>query len=202
MTFAEWDAAQQDKDWQAITGLPGRQPNDHGWGRGGRPVIDVSWDDAKAYVAWLSRKTDKDYRLLSEAEWEYVCRAGTATPFWWGSSITPEQANYDGNYPYNKGPKGEYRQKTLPVKSFQPNPWGLYQVHGNVLEWCEDLWHDNYNGAPSDGSSWIAGSGARRVLRGGSWGYNARLVRAAFRYANDRGDRLSDVGFRCARVRS
>ncbi len=108
------------------------------------PIVGVSWDDAQAYAKWLSGKTGKSYRLLSEAEREYVTRAGTAAPFWWGSSISTEQANYDGNYTYAGGQKGEYRQRTVPVKSFQPNPWGLYQVHGNVWDWVEDCWNDNY----------------------------------------------------------
>ena len=163
VTFAEWDAC------VAAGGCGGYKPEDQGWGRGDRPVINVSWDDAKAYVAWLSKKTGKSYRLLSEAEREYVARAGTATPFWWGSSITPEQANYNGNYVYAGGQKGEYRSKTLPVKSFKPNPWGLYQVHGNVYDWVEDCYHDSYNGAPTDGSAWTSGDCTYRVLRGGSW---------------------------------
>ena len=127
-------------------------PSDEGWGRGRRPVINVSWDDAKAYVGWLSRKTGKTYRLLSEAEREYVTRAGTTTPFWWGTSISTQQANYNGNYTYGTGATGVSRRQTVLVDSFQPNPWGLYQVHGNVWEWTEDCWHDNYSGAPSDGS--------------------------------------------------
>ena len=163
VTFAEWDAC------VAAGGCGGYKPEDQGWGRGDRPVINVSWDDAKAYVAWLSKKTGKSYRLLSEAEREYVARAGTATPFWWGSSITPEQANYNGNYVYAGGQKGEYRSKTLPVKSFKPNPWGLYQVHGNVYDWVEDCYHDRYDGAPTDGSAWTSGDCTYRVLRGGSW---------------------------------
>ena len=137
------------------------------------PVVCVNWDDAKAYAKWLSGKTGKDYRLLSEAEWEYACRAGTSTPFWWGSSISTEQANYDGNYTFGGGRKGEYRQRTVPVKSFEPNPWGLYQVHGNVGEWCEDCWNESYNGAPSDGSAWTAGDCAFRLLRGGSWDHRS-----------------------------
>ena len=182
VTFAEWDAAQQDRDWQAVTARAARQPAEEGWGRGDRPVIDVEWDDAKAYAKWLSKKTGKDYRLPSEAEWEYACRAGTTTPFWWGSSITPDQANYDGSAdPYKGGgKKGEDREKTLPVKSFEPNPWGLYQVHGNVWEWCEDLWHGNYNGAPQDGSAWTAGDSIYRVLRGGSWGDDPLALRSAY----------------------
>jgi len=154
-------------------------------------------------VKWLSAKTSKDYRLPSEAEWEYACRAGTATPFWWGSSITPEQANYNGSVePYKGGgKKGECRQKTLPVKSFEPNPWGLYQVHGNVWEWCEDLWHGNYNGAPSDGSAWTTGGRGLRVLRGGSWNYYPRALRSAFRfYGSFLGLRTRFRGLRVART--
>jgi hypothetical protein len=121
VTFAEWDAC-------AADGGCGRyRPSDEGWGRDDRPVINVSWNNAKAYVAWLSMKNGKSYRLLSEAEREYVTRAGTTTPFWWGSTITAEQANYAV---YAGGIQGEWRQKTLPVKSFKPNDWGLYQVHG------------------------------------------------------------------------
>ena len=145
-----WDAC------VAAGGCNGYKPGDQGWGRR-RPVINVSWDDAKAYVAWLSRATGKPYRLLSEAEREYVTRAGTTTPFWWRPSITTSQANYDGAS-YSIGfMKCEYRKQTLPVNSFQPNPWGLYQVLGNVWEWTEDCWHDSYAGAPADGSAWTSG---------------------------------------------
>src|SRR5262249_29888443 len=133
-------------------------------GKGRRPVINVSWDDAKEYVAWLSRKTGKSYRLrlLSEAEWEYVARAGTSTPFWWGTSISSSQANYNGSYAYGDGPKGDYRRKPLPVDSFAANPWGLHNVHGNVWEWVEDT-------QSIDGSVWPGGDLSLRVLRGGSW---------------------------------
>ncbi len=167
---------------------------------GSHPVVCVNWNDAQAYVAWLSKKTGKSYRLLSEAEREYVTRAGTKTPFWWGSSITPEQANYDGSVdPYKGGgAKGEYRQKTLPVKSFKPNPWGLYQVHGNVWEWVEDCWHGNYEGAPADGSAWTTGDCKYRVLRGGSWNVYPQILRAAYR-VNDYPDyRYGSRGFRVA----
>src|SRR5712671_1336249 len=116
VTFDEWDACVADG------GCNGYKPSDQGWGRGRCPVINVSWDDAKAYVTWLSRRTGKTYRLLSEAEREYVTRAGTTTPFWWGSMINPNQANYDGNSVYKKGSKGRYRQRTVPVDTFQPNP--------------------------------------------------------------------------------
>ena len=199
VTFDEWDLAQTDKDWQAITGLAARQPNERGWGRGDRPVVNVGWKDANAYTKWLSKKTGKDYRLLSEAEWEYVCRAGTQTPFWWGASISTEQANYDGNYTFGGGKKGEYRRKTVPVKSFQPNPWGLYQVHGNVWEWCEDPWNDSYKDAPLDGSACTTGDRAFRLLRGGSWQFNPVFLRAGAR-VRDSVYRNDDAGFRLART--
>ncbi len=139
------------------------------------PIVGISWDDARAYVAWLSKASGASYRLPSEAEWEYACRAGSVTPFWWGSSISPHQANYDGNYTYEGGgSRGEYRKRTVPAKHFDANPWGLYQVHGNVWEWCEDLWHDSYADKPgslkASGAAWTTGDGGPRVLRGGSWG--------------------------------
>jgi formylglycine-generating enzyme required for sulfatase activity len=181
VTFAEWDACVAAKDCGEY------KPDDRGWGRGDRPVINVSWDDAKAYVAWLSKKTGKSYRLLTEAEREYAARAGTASPYWWGSSITHERANYSAA-----------AGKTLPVKSFEPNPWGLYQVHGNVWEWVEDCWRNNYNGAPSDGSAWTGGGCSSRVLRGGSWISNPRDLRAADRDSDGPQYRGIDRGFRVA----
>src|SRR5262249_2150620 len=126
VTFEEWDACLADG------GCNGHRPADEGWGRGRRPVVPVSGIGAQAYLPWLSAKTGKAYRLLSEAEREYVARAGTDTAFWWGPSIAPAQANYNGNYTFGSGPNGPYRQRTEPVDSFQPNPWGLYQMHGNV----------------------------------------------------------------------
>jgi formylglycine-generating enzyme required for sulfatase activity len=194
VTFAEWDACAADG------GCGGYRPYDQGWGRGDRPVINVSWDDAKMYVGWLSKKTAQPYRLLSEAEREYATRAGTATPFWWGSAITTGQANYDGNDTYGGGSKGEYRQKTLPVNAFKPNPWGLYQVHGNVWEWVEDCWHDSYQGAPPDGSAWTSGECKSRVLRGGSWYGSPRLLRSAFHNNSFPGYRKDSAGFRVART--
>jgi formylglycine-generating enzyme required for sulfatase activity len=168
---------------------------------GDHPAVCISWDDAQAFAAWLSSKTGRAYRLLTEAELEYVTRAGTTTPFWWGSSITPDQANYDGNYVYEGGgSKGEYREKTLPVKSFKPNPWGLYQVHGNVWSWVEDCWHNDYSGAPLDGSPWITKQCDRRVLRGGSWDNVPRSLRAARRDFDRPGGRFDYVGFRLART--
>jgi formylglycine-generating enzyme required for sulfatase activity len=166
------------------------------------PVVCVNWDDAKAYVGWLAQATGRDYRLLSEAEWEYCCRAGSTTPFWWGSSITTQQANYDGNYVYKGGGnKGEWRKATVPVGSFAANPWGLYQVHGNVWEWCEDAWHDRYHGAPSDGSAWVQdGDASRRVLRGGSWYDNPWGLRSAPRYRDSTDGRGCIFGFRVGRT--
>ena len=197
VTFDEWDACVGDG------GCNGHRPSDSGWGRGKRPVINVSWDDAKAYVAWLSRKTGRSYRLLSEAEREYVTRAGTTTPFWWGSSMSTSQANYDGNSAYD-GPKGEYRKQTVPVDSFQPNPFGLHQVHGNVGEWTEDCWNSSYNGAPSDGSAWTSGACSRRVVRNGSWYSSPWTLRSANRDSADSEfaatNRINTIGFRVART--
>ena len=163
-------------------------------------MIKVSWDDAKEYAAWLSRKMGKTYRLLSEAEREYVTRAGTTTPFWWGSSISTSQANYDGSSTYGGGAQGEFRQKTLPVDSFQPNPWGLYQVHGNVGEWVEDCWNESYQGAPSDGSAWTSGDCSQRVLRGGAWRADPQDLRSAHRSRSSAGSRYIGRGFRVVRT--
>jgi formylglycine-generating enzyme required for sulfatase activity len=116
-------------------------------------VISINWSDANAYANWLSRKTGKPYRLLSEAEWEYVARAGTNTRFWWGETFSTDQANFHGENVYPTQSVGEFRRKTLPVDSFRANPWGFYQVHGNTYDWVEDCYHDSYDGAPSDGSA-------------------------------------------------
>jgi formylglycine-generating enzyme required for sulfatase activity/uncharacterized caspase-like protein len=194
VTFDEWGACIADG------GCNGYKPWDNGWGRGRRPVINVSWDDAKSYVAWLSRKSGKIYRLPSEAEREYATRAGTNTAFWWGTAISPRQANYNGVNAYNRGAKGEQRQKTIPVDSFEPNPWGLYQVHGNVWEWLNDCLNENYRGAPSDGSAWETGNCSRHMLRGGSWVSNPGLLRSAARYGVNGEGRVGNVGFRVART--
>ncbi|MGP0088519.1 MAG: formylglycine-generating enzyme family protein [Xanthobacteraceae bacterium] len=194
VTFEEWDVCTADG------GCKGYEPKDEGWGRGRQPVINVSWDDAKAYVTWLSRKTGKTYRLLSEAEREYAARAGTETPFWWGVSISTGQANYEGTITYGGGAKGEYRQRTLPVDSFKRNPWGLYQVHGNVYEWVEDCYHDSYAGAPTDGSAWLSGDCSHRVVRGGSWFFFAWDLRAANRDEHAAFSRRNDLGFRLGRT--
>ena len=193
VTFAEWDACVSDG------GCNGYRPKDRGWGRGNRPVIYVSWYEAKAYVAWLSRKTGKRYRLPSEAEWEYAARAGTTTPFHFGSTISTDQANYDGNYTYGSGRKGVYREKTVPVGSFPSNAFGLHDVHGNVKEWVADCWNGSYAGAPGDGAAWMTGNCEERVLRGGSWFEGPGNVRSAGRHrhgAGDRGSRGGGGGFK------
>ena len=147
-----------------------------------RPVENVSWNMAVEFCGKLSQQTEKKYRLLSEAEWEYACRAGTTTSFHFGETITPELVNYDGDYPYANGPKGLYRKETTEVGSFPPNAFGLYDMHGNVGEWCSDRSLNSYNGAPTDGSSWETGTGDHdRVVRGGYWRSDAVNCRSARR---------------------
>jgi formylglycine-generating enzyme required for sulfatase activity len=168
-----------------------------------KPVVGVSWDDAVAFCTALAQRTRRSYRLPSEAEWEYACRAGTTTPFYFGSTLTTEVANYDGSEIYGEGPKGEFRNAPTPVDHFGiANRFGLSDLHGNVREWCQDTWHDNYDGAPTDGSAWL-GDDSRHVLRGGSWNDNPRNCRSAFRgyYNVDR--RFNVNGFRvcCAAPR-
>jgi formylglycine-generating enzyme required for sulfatase activity len=201
VTFDEWDLAQTDRDWRDITGRTPREPDDGSWPRGNRPAIDVSWDDAQAFAAWVRMRTGREYRLPSEAEWEYACRAGAATPFWWGSTVTMAQANYAGTEVYEGGgEKGEYRGRTLPVNHFAPNAFGLYQMQGNVSEWVEDRWHDAYDGAPDDGSAWTDGDDPRRVRRGGSWFTPPRSLRSAARIGSRPDTRLISIGFRLART--
>ncbi len=196
VTFSEWDACVADG------GCNGYSPPDQGWGRAKRPVINVTWDDAQAYVAWLSRKTGRIYRLLSETEREYVTRAGTVTPFWWGTSITPRQANYNGAAePYEGGgDRGDYPRQTVPVDSYAANPWGLYQVHGNVWEWTADCWNSSNAGNPADGRARADGECDRRVVRGGAWYDDPRDLRAAFRTGFTVGTRNDMVGFRVGRT--
>ena len=161
----------------------------------------VNWEDARAYVNWLSRETGKPYRLLSEAEWEYSARAGTTGPFHFGATISTDQANYDGNYIYGSGREGVYRKKTVPVGSFPANGFGLHAVHGNVWEWVEDCWHASYRGAPSDGSVWVTGGDCgSRVLRGGSWISLPRDLRSADRNGITAGIRNYFSGFRVTRT--
>ena len=162
-----------------------------------RPVENVSWDDAVRFCQKLSQRTGKNYRLPSEAEWEYACRAGTKTPFSFGDNITTDLVNYDGTYPYKSAPKGKYREQTTDVGTFPPNAFGLYDMHGNVWEWCEDDWHENYIDAPTDGSAWNSQSGSNtKLLRGGSWFNLAGSCRSADRGRDSRDDRYFNFGFR------
>ncbi|WP_242055306.1 formylglycine-generating enzyme family protein [Nostoc flagelliforme] len=159
------------------------------------PVEDVSWNDAIEFCARLSHKTEKIYRLPSEAEWEYACRARTTTPFYFGETITTDLANYNGNYTYGAGTKGEYREQTIDVGKFLPNSFGLFNMHGNIWEWCQDAWHENYNGAPADGSPWMSRND-KRLLRGGSWRNDPGYCRSAVRSSYKRDSRSNLVGFR------
>jgi formylglycine-generating enzyme required for sulfatase activity/tRNA A-37 threonylcarbamoyl transferase component Bud32 len=182
------------EQYQAIMGT-----NPSGFKGAKRPVEQVSWDDSVKLCQKLSQKTGKTYHLPSEAQWEYACRAGTTTPFYFGETITPDLVNYDGNNPYGNAPKGKYREQTTDVGSFPPNAFGLYDMHGNVWEWCQDAWHDNYNGVPTDGSSWETKvESNNRVLRGGSWLYDAVYCRGAYRNCNSVGDWDGYRSFRVA----
>ena len=196
VTFDEWEACVSDG------GCGGYRPDDSGWGRGRRPVMIVSWPQAKEYAAWLTRKTGEAYRLLSESEWEYAARAGTTTPFHTGSTITTEQANYNGRlvYPFGDDENGLYRAQTLPVGSFAPNAFGLHDVHGNVMEWVEDCWNPTYEGAPTDGSAWTSGGCSWRALRGGSWYLLPESIRSAFRWGYPTSVQVNHLGFRIART--
>ncbi|MEA5573214.1 bifunctional serine/threonine-protein kinase/formylglycine-generating enzyme family protein [Calothrix sp. UHCC 0171] len=160
-----------------------------------RPVETVSWDDAVDFCQKLSQKTGKTYRLPSEAEWEYACRAGTTTPFYFGETITTDFANFDGNYTYASAPKGVYRGATTEVGKFPPNVFGLYDMHGNVWEWCQDSWHENYNGAPVDGSAWIDNN-ETKLLRGGSWLSFPGICRSANSISKTRNYLNGNFGFR------
>ncbi|NEZ60332.1 SUMF1/EgtB/PvdO family nonheme iron enzyme [Adonisia turfae] len=170
-----------------------------------RPVERVSWYETVEFCQRLARHTGAEYRLPSEAEWEYACRAGTATSFHFGATITTELANYRGtdakeygwSGSYGAGPKGEYRQQTTDIGRFSANAFGLYGMHGNVYDWCQDHWHDNYDGAPTDGSAWITDNEqARRVVRGGAWNYSPRYCRSAYRVNGTPGYRVNYIGFR------
>ena len=195
VTYAEWDAC------AAEGGCNNHRPDDAGFGRGRRPVINVSWEDAKSYVAWLSRKTGKRYRLLSEAKWEYAARAGTEGPFHFGSTISTDKANYDGDYTYGSGRTGLDRSKTVPVGSFPANAFGLHDMHGNVWEHVEDCDHDTYNGAPPDGGAWTEGGNCgRRMARGGGWHNRPDALRSASRVSLMSGTRGDFIGFRVART--
>ena len=194
VTFKEWDACVADG------GCGGHVPSDEGWGRGRQPVVNVSWDDANAYVAWLSRKTGKGYRLLTESEREYITRAGTATPYWWGGEIDTTRANID--YPVSATDAAKdapVRHAAVAVDSFKANAWGFYSVHGNVWEWTQDCWNDDNTAHPSDGRALLEGDCGRRAARGGSWNDFAPEARAAARFGFDVASRNGLQGFRVGR---
>ncbi len=174
------------------------KPWDQGWGRGRHPVINVTWQDAVAYADWLSAKTGEEYRLPTEAEWEYTCRASTTTPFHFGASISTELANYAGNTIYGNGKKSIYREKTVQVGQFPSNAWGLHDMHGNVWEWTASVYDGQYGGAERQASE--AGSNVSRVLRGGSWNGETQAVRSASRSRGTPDYRNYDFGFRLART--
>ena len=189
VTFDEWDAC------VAEGGCNGYKPSDEGWGRGRRPVVNVSWDDAQSYVTWLSKKTHKSYRLLSGSEYEYAMRAGTQTVYPWGDTVGTNNANC-----HSCGSQWDAKQ-TAPVVSFAPNGFGLYDMVGNVREWTEDCYHDTYKGSPTDGSAWIEGGDCyHRVVRGGSFLLAPAFLRSASRYWFASDYRLRYLGFRVTRT--
>lgn len=187
VTFEEWDAC-------VIEGGCQHKPEDHGWGRGRRPVMNVSWEDVQTYAAWLSKKTGKAYRLLSEAEWEYAARGGTTTRYSWGDVAGTNLANFRESGSQWSG------KQTAPVGSFGANRFGLYDMSGNVWEWTQDCWNENYHGAPVDGKAWQAGDCSRQVLRGGSWDFDPEVARAAGRASSEPANRNIVLGFRLART--
>lgn len=201
VTFSEWDAA-------LASGARLPIPDDEGWGRGTRPVINVSWDDAQAYLVWLNAKQGLTgnadaWRLLSDAEWEYAARAGTTSPFSFGVTISTSKANYHGEFTYGDGPKGEYLQKTTPVGSYPANAFGLHDMHGNVWEWVEDCWQNSYlAGQRSDGRVYAGGPCSLCVIRGGAWGNAPQGLRSASRNGLRPMARYDHVGFRIARTLS
>ena len=187
------------------TGSGGRRDPSKSWRDPGYPqgeddpAVCVNWNTARAYAAWLGEKTGRAYRLPSEAEWEYAARAGTQSPFHTGSTITPDQANYNGESSYGEGGTGAHRKRTLPVGGFPPNAFGLHDVHGNAWEWVEDCWNDSYRGAPADGSPRLSGNCGHRVMRGGSWRSRPKDVRSAKRVRFPLEYRNDNFGFRVAR---
>ena len=186
VTFAQWDTCVADG------GCDGYTPDDEGWGRGNRPVINLSWDDVQGFIDWLNSKTGGNFRLPTEAEWEYAARAGNTTLYSWGNSIGHNRANCDGC-----GSRWD-DDRTAPVGSFSANAWGLHDMHGNVWEWVHDCWNDSYAGAPSDGRAWVSGDCTRRVLRGGSWYVYPERLHSASRTSNTRLSRNAYRGFRLA----
>ena len=206
VTFAEWDAC------VGAGGCGGYPPEDEGWGRGSRPVINVSWEDAQEYVRWLSRETGETYRLPTEAEWEYVARAGTTTARYWGESESG-QCRYANGLDATARPEfasphlftfvacsDGYGTRTAPIGMFEPNVFGLYDVLGNAEEWTEDCWNESYRGAPTDGSAWRSGDCSLRVQRGGTFNSRPDILRSAFRHRDSPGERFGRAVFRVFRT--
>ena len=192
VTFGEWDAC------VSAGGCVGPETGDHGWGRGRRPAILFTWEEATSYADWLTAKTGRRYRLPSEAEWEYAARAGTRTAFATGRTISSDQANFDGTRPLEGSAPSEFRQQTLPVGSFPSNAFGLHDMHGNVQEFAEDCWNESYEGAHADGSAWIDGECKFRAMRGGHWRSGASMLRSAMRTRVYPNYRRPTIGFRVA----
>ena len=193
ITFAEWDACVADG------GCGGYKP-EAPWGRGRMPVVNVNWKNAAAYADWLARKTGHRYRLLSEAEWEYAARGGQAAAFAFGPTLSAKQANFDASSKTELNPEGPMRNKALAVGTFKPNAFGLYDMHGNVWEWVQDCWNDEYGPSlPRDGAPALTGDCDGHVLRGGSWEDAAADLRAAARVASAASDRSWSDGIRVAR---
>ena len=188
VTFNDWDACVSDG------GCSGYRPEDEGWGRGDRPVIDVSWEDAQSFVAWLSGVTGHAYRLPTESEWEYAARAGTETKYSWGNGIGNNRANCE-----DCGSRWDGKM-TAPVGSFGANAFGLHDMHGNVMERAEDCWNRSYAGAPSNGSAWLRGDCSLRIARGGSWRFKRSGLRPSYRSESPGHIRLNFIGFRVART--
>jgi formylglycine-generating enzyme required for sulfatase activity len=176
ISFDEWDACLADG------GCGRNKGDDKGFGRGRMPAQGINFEAAKSYLAWLSKKVGRTYRLPSESEREYFTRAGSSTPFWFGNTISAQDANYRSSIPYGAGPRGEDSKGPVVVDSYAPNPFGLYQVHGNVFEWTEDCFNKRYNeDTPVDGSPWLEGDCKKRMLRGGTWDWTVNMVRAGYR---------------------
>ena len=200
LTFREYD--------EFVTATGYEKPSDRGWGskhwgRNRTPVFNVSWQDAQRYLEWLSDQTGARYRLPSEAEWEYAARAGTTTEFNTGDCIDTDRANFHGKEALGQcKPSGQYRGQVIETGRFEPNAWQLYDMHGNILEWTQDCWHDSYQDAPADGTAWLDENNAncqRRVLRGGSWSGRAVELRSAARTSNEKDFRSIFIGFRVVR---
>lgn len=185
ITFADWEAC--------VSARACPEVDDGGMGYDIKPVINVTWDEAQQYAVWLSHVTGQPYRLLTETEWEYAARAGRATAYFWGAEIGKNNANCNGCGGRWDG------ELTAPVGSFLPNRFGLYDMAGNVGQWTQDCYHDNYEGAPADGSAWAGGDCTRHVVRGGAWDGSPRQIRSASRYGYLSASRISDLGFRVGR---